>query len=137
MLGERGLWNKSYPFEASIRVPLVVAGPGVSAGQQAAVPIELIDLAATFVEVAGATPPTAWDAQSLRPLLVGDTVAHRHAAESALGEWRARTDGRWKLVEYQDGTPPPLLYHLETDPFEHHDVSAQVPAEVARLGGAG
>ena len=52
MLGERGLWYKMAPFEPSIRVPLIVSGPG-SAGRRVAEPVSLLDLAPTLVELGG------------------------------------------------------------------------------------
>src|SRR5262249_55911849 len=52
MLGERGLWYKMSFFDGSARVPLLVAGPGIARGRQAA-PVSQLDLAPTLAELAG------------------------------------------------------------------------------------
>lgn len=74
-LGEhRLLAGKNTPFEEDIRVPLLVRGPGIRAS---AVIDELtgnIDLAPTFAELAGVTPPDFVDGRSLVPLLKNQIV---------------------------------------------------------------
>ena len=131
MLGAGGLWDKGQPHEGSVRVPLAVSGPGVDAGRWSDAPVETIDLAATFVEAAGAEPPTGWDACSLWPLLSGRTRRTRPVTESAFGDWRLRTDGRWKLVERRAATAE--LYDLWNDAAERHDVADRHPRIVDRL----
>ena len=54
MLGDRGIWGKSVPFQPSVEVPLVIAGPGVSAGTVISTPTTILDLAATFADFSGA-----------------------------------------------------------------------------------
>ena len=134
MLGERGLWDKGQPLEGSVRVPLAVSGPGVDGGRWSDAPVETIDLAATFVEAAGAEPPAGWDACSLWPVLSGGAQRTRTVAESAFGDWRLRTDGRWKLVERAAATAE--LYDLWNDPTERHDVAHRHPRIVDRLRGS-
>ncbi|MEM7694075.1 MAG: choline-sulfatase [Pseudomonadota bacterium] len=73
MLGERGMWYKKTLFEPAIRVPLIVAGPGVSAGRTAT-PVSLLDLMPTLCDLAGATPTTPMDGRSLAPALRGDAL---------------------------------------------------------------
>lgn len=114
-----------------MRVPLAVSGPGVDAGRWSDAPVETIDLAATFVEAARAEPPAGWDATSLWPPLRGSARRTRPVAESAFGDWRLRTDGRWKLIERPAATAQ--LYDLWNDPTERHDVADQHPRIVDRL----
>lgn len=69
-LGEHRLpKGKQTAFETDIRVPLVVRGPGVPAGETRDELASNIDLAPTFADWAGATPPRFVDGRSLAPLL--------------------------------------------------------------------
>ncbi|MBC8163353.1 MAG: sulfatase [Roseiflexaceae bacterium] len=61
--------GKYTPYEEDIRVPLLVRGPGVSAGVVRRELVSNIDLAPTFAEIAGLTPPAQVDGRSLVPLL--------------------------------------------------------------------
>ena len=131
MLGDHGRWNKGWPEDPSVRVPLVACGPGVPAGVVNDAQIELIDLAATFVELSGAAPIPACDARSFLPVLRGERDTHRDVAISAFGSWRLCTDGRLKLVEQREA--PHRLYDLAMDPHEQHDIAGDAPAETARL----
>jgi arylsulfatase A-like enzyme len=63
--------GKAAVYEESIRVPLLVRGPGVAAGRRPSEAALNIDLAATFAEIAQATPTDFVDGRSLVPLLSG------------------------------------------------------------------
>src|SRR5258708_25987494 len=52
-LGERAHWGKSNLYGECTQVPLVMAGPDVAAGATCATPVNLIDLAPTFLSALG------------------------------------------------------------------------------------
>jgi arylsulfatase A-like enzyme len=69
MKGEHRLpYNKVVPYEPSIRVPLVISGPGIPAEIERGDIVANIDLTATIVDLAGVNPGVALDGKSLRPL---------------------------------------------------------------------
>lgn len=133
LLGDHGLWYKSRPQEGSVRVPLVVAGPGVAAGRRSASLVELIDVGATMLDAAGITPPAAMDARSLLPVASGGCADgdHRDVQLMALADWRAICDGRFKYVRYDDGSE--RLWDLIEDPTELNDLATSHPEVAAGL----
>jgi hypothetical protein len=64
--------GKGTHYEEDIVVPLIVRGPGVSAGRAVDALTNLIDLMPTFLELAGATVPDYVDGRSLVPYLMGN-----------------------------------------------------------------
>ena len=76
-IGEHRLFGKNYPYEESMRVPLIVCAPGAIEGQVRREIVANIDYAPTIVELAHATPTIEMDGRSLLPLLSGATVAWR------------------------------------------------------------
>jgi len=72
--------GKGVPYEESIRVPLVVRGPGIPVGESVDYFALNIDFAPTFAELAGASIPSSVDGRSLVPLLRG--------AKLPLANWR-------------------------------------------------
>jgi N-acetylglucosamine-6-sulfatase len=75
-MGEHRLTpGKSTAFDTDVRVPLIVAGPGVPAGTTSDAAAANIDLAPTFLDAAGAPIPTTVDGRSLLPLLSGGSDA--------------------------------------------------------------
>ncbi len=91
-LGEHGIpVGKQSPYDESLRVPLIVRGPGVPAGVVEDAIALNIDLAPTFAELAGASPAAFVDGRSLVPLLHGEAPAG----------WR-----HGFLVEHYDRTLP-------------------------------
>ena len=67
--------GKSRPYEESIRVPLVIRGPGVPVGETRSEVTLNTDIAPTFADLAGATAPAFVDGRSLKPLLARDPPA--------------------------------------------------------------
>ena len=52
-MGEHGHWQKTTLFENAARVPLVIAGPGVTAaGRSTAMPVEMVDFYPTIADLA-------------------------------------------------------------------------------------
>ena len=96
-LGEHRIpLGKQAPYDESIRVPLIVRGPGVAAGAVVDFIALNIDLAPTFAELAGASPPDFVDGRSLLPLLDGDPPAEwrhgflvEHYGHTRPDEWSA------------------------------------------------
>ena len=122
------MWRKSNFYEASARVPLQIVWPGhLPAGHRVDEVVSLVDLVATVVDIAGATPVTPLDGDSLLPLMQGEAQGWKDEAFSEyLAHGVARPvamlrQGRYKLV-YSSGDSP-QLYDLETDPNEFHDLA--------------
>ncbi len=129
-LGEhRQRTGKIKPHEPSLRVPLVVAGPGIPHGVRYA-PISTVDLTATIVDLAGAAPLPGQDGLSKVPAFTKDrpwtvpvvTEGLQHLQRTAAGgfpqgltEMGLRT-GRYAYFRYTTGEGE--LYDLFTDPLE-------------------
>jgi arylsulfatase A-like enzyme len=134
-LGSHGLLGKQSLYEHSMKVPLIVAGPGVPAGQSSDAFVYLLDLFPTLCEAGGAAVPKDVFGHSLRPRWKGEMAAGRDSIFLAYaGLMRAVRDERWKLIVY-----PPInhrqLFDVKADPHEMHDLAGD-PAnakEIERL----
>src|SRR5690606_19921936 len=70
MMGSHGRNGKAVPYEASIRVPFIIWGPGVFAAQGKTDAVaSSLDLPPTFLKLAGAEPPSEWHGRDLTPVL--------------------------------------------------------------------
>jgi arylsulfatase A-like enzyme len=121
-----------------LRIPLIVAGPGIAAGTRTDALVENIDLLPTMLDVAGATPNARMHGRSLCPLLHGETAEHRdavfacgeyHTADTHLHQSMIRTD-RWKFVQSHDFKGE--LYDMATDPRETTNL-IDAPAHAGRV----
>jgi len=123
-------------YEDTLRVPLVLAGPGLPRGARVNEPVSLVDLRPTLDALLG-LPPAAGDGLDLAPLWRGGTIAARTLyAETRFPEeefaWSplaAARRGALKLI----AALPPELYDLERDPGEKHNLAAEHAAEVREL----
>lgn len=114
--GEHGLFGKHIPYEESIRVPLVIAGPGAVPGRRTDLVVTNLDLGRTIAEIAGL--PRASDGLDLRPVLAGGALGREDFLIENFNwkRWSGIRTRREKYVEYPDGVTE--FYDLQQDPLE-------------------
>jgi N-acetylglucosamine-6-sulfatase len=140
--GEHGLSvERRLAYEESIRVPLLMRWPSViAAGSKPENFALLIDLAPTFVEVAGGSVASHYQGRSLLPLLrrempadwrcsffieyYSDTVFPRMHKMA----YQAVRSDRWKYIRYTEQTGADELYDLHKDPYELRNVIGDAAA---------
>ena len=74
-LGDLGLYDKRFMYEPGLHVPLLARGPGIKAGITPDQFVANIDLAPTFLDLAGLPVPDSMQGRSLAPLLRGESPA--------------------------------------------------------------
>ena len=133
MLGDFGLYAKFVAYEGSLRVPLVVSGPGIEGGCVVDALVELIDINPTICELAGLVPQEHIDAQSFVPVLEGGATEHRSETASVIENFRCVRTREYKLIHnYNDVFE---LYDLVNDPRELNNISDERPAVFEELHG--
>ncbi|MGB2819605.1 MAG: sulfatase-like hydrolase/transferase [Phycisphaerae bacterium] len=133
--------HKSSLYEGGIRVPCIARWPGVlPRGKVVDEPVITMDLSASIVGAAGASPPkgrTFDGIDILRHVRTGSAAPKRPLfwrARRGERTWRAVRDGPGKYLSRQDGEKfDEWLFDLESDPDEKDDIIASRPAEAARL----
>ncbi|MBC8470808.1 MAG: arylsulfatase [Planctomycetes bacterium] len=135
MLGDHHLWRKTYAYEASARIPMLLRWPrrmGMKnkRGKKLPQPVELRDVLPTFLDAAGAPVPNHLDGKSMLDLVRGNTKNWRqfidleHSMCYNKDHWNALTDGRFKYIYYAyDGREQ--LFDLRKDPGELNDLAAE------------
>jgi arylsulfatase A-like enzyme len=133
---------KAYTSEGGIRVPLIVAGPGVEhAGDTSDALLHVTDVVPTLLEMAGVEHPSNQAGSKLAPvsgLSMVPLLAGAAAPVRTEQEWigwelfgnRALRQGEWKalnLVKGAGGSGEWQLFNLDNDPSELHDLAAIEP----------
>jgi len=72
-LGDLGLYDKRFMYEPGLHVPLLVSGPGIKAGNVLEQFVSNLDLAPTFLDLAGLPIPGSMQGRSIAPLLYGES----------------------------------------------------------------
>jgi len=122
MTGDHHLWRKSYAYEPSARVPMIIRGPRVPGGKTSDAPVELRDILPTFLDTAGAPAPEKVDGRSLLAAAQGTPWREFIDLEHDIcyapeNNWNALTDGRTKYIFHAfDGREQ--LFDLSSDPME-------------------
>jgi arylsulfatase A-like enzyme len=133
-LGSHGLLGKQNVYEHSMRVPLIVSGPGLPADRRTAAMCYLFDLFPTLCDMAGLKTPASVQGRSLMAVLKGEKEDHRDAILTAYRHYqRAVNDGHFKLIRYAHINKT-QLFDLQNDPQELRDLSADAAAK-PRLDG--
>ena len=146
-LGDLGLYDKRFMYEPGLKVPLLARGPGIKAGHVPAQFAGNIDLAPTFLDLAGLPVPASMQGRSLVPLLRGESPAdwrtsfyyryyddpgnHRTAAHYGVRTATHKLIHYWKKAAYE-------MFDLTKDPTEqrnllHSDEESKQPAIAAKF----
>lgn len=150
-LGDHWMGEKDLFHDCSAKIPLIIYDPSTAAdatrGTTCDELVESIDLAATFVEAAGAAVPDhIIEGRSLLPFLHGappaqwrdfaiseyDYSGTQMCAGLGLTPRQARlfmvADKRWKFMHSEAPGHRPMLFDMEADPEELTDLGAD-PAQ--------
>jgi arylsulfatase A-like enzyme len=115
-----------YPYDELIKVPLIIAGPGVESttvNKQ----VSLLDLAPTVLDLVGAETPDSMEGQSFAPVLSGDDLDDRTAMTiSDNGTIFGCRTAEWKYITRIDGKES-ILFDLASDPTESNNLTKDVP----------
>jgi arylsulfatase K len=137
---EHRQFYKMSMYEASVRVPLIVAGPGVRAGVEVETPVSLVDIYPTLMDMAGLAHPEGLDGHSLMPELSGKRSTHPnwaisefHGTSVNTGMTMLRRDD-YKYVAYAGYEAQ--LFNLAEDPDEVVNLVQARPEVAAEMDAA-
>lgn len=128
-IGDYNTHDKRFFWEQSVRVPLVIAGPGLPVDHRAPANVRKplvsgVDLYPTFLDAAGCDNITGDGkrrGKSILRVLNDETSAHSHVI-SELGTSMMVRDANWKLVYDAEQDGPQKLYDLRRDPEEMNNI---------------
>lgn len=131
--------GKGYLYEGGIRVPLLLAGPGVPSVSTNATPVCSIDLMPTILDICGGKTEAKIDGLSLAPLLKGGKLQrdalywhYPHYANQGSRPASAIREGDWKLIEFLENGRHEL-YNLRQDISESRNLVLEEPQRVRDL----
>lgn len=145
--------GKGDAYEGGVRVPLILAGPGIAGGKTIDAPVIQMDLYPTLVGRAGLSLPEGvpLDGVSLVPALDGEVepdtaLAEREAIYWHYPHYKAKTEphsairmGDWKWIAYHEnwlgvpGARENQLFNLEEDLGEQRNLAEARPEKAAEL----
>jgi len=137
MAMEHRMFYKMTMYEASARVPLIIAGPDVRKGVEVAAPVSLVDIYPTLMDMSRLPQPEGLDGHSLYPELTGRpgdrpdwVLTEFHGTACNTGTFMLRR-GDWKYIVYVGYEPQ--LFNLRDDPDEVRDLAKARPDVVKQM----
>ncbi len=141
-VGRHGLMGKQNLYEHSVRVPLILRGPGIHRGKRTEALCYLLDLYPTLADFLGVKVPDSVEGRSLRQAITGDEPTRPHLFYAYEREQRGLRRDRFKLLTYLvDGERTTQLFDLDSDPHElknladipeHAELRSELENELAR-----
>ena len=123
------LFHTGPVFEELIRIPMILAGPGIEPGLEA-MPVTLLDLAPTLAGLAGLRLRDAWVGRSILDPLDMRPIFAYECKEDPTKSTVAMIEGTWKWLHFESELESEGLqafYDLEKDPLELVDLADDAP----------
>lgn len=128
-LGEWRKYDKRFMHEPSIRVPMLIRYPRlIRPGSGSGHMVLNLDIAPTFLELAGVRVPPSMQGQSMLPLLKGEEPTnwrrdwlyeyYEYPDATNVPKHRGVRTGRYKFIHYYEAPEEFELYDLQEDPGE-------------------
>jgi arylsulfatase A-like enzyme len=118
--GRHGLLGKQNLYDHSVRVPLIMAGPGIPPGRRNSSLCYLLDVFPTLGELTGVAAPQTVEGRSLAAAFRDPRARLRDSLFFAYRGFQrgVRTD-EWKLIRYNaGGRETTQLFQVKKDPWE-------------------
>jgi len=126
-VGSHGLLAKQNLYEHSMRVPLILAGPGIPSNEQRSQLVYIFDIFPTIAELLEIPLPQTVDGESIVQWIEDPQSSGRDAVFLAYRDLQRgiRTADGWKYIQYQvNGVHTQQLFDLNSDPFETRNLIA-------------
>jgi arylsulfatase A-like enzyme len=122
-VGQHGLMGKQNIYEHSVRVPLLMCGPGVPAERTIDRFVYLFDIYPTLCELSGIGIPSSVEGRSFMRMFTDESFIIRKDMYLAFqARIRGVRDERYKLIEYRsENLKLTQLFDLQTDPWERNN----------------
>jgi iduronate 2-sulfatase len=120
-LGEHTFWQKSNLHEEVVRVPLIVAVPGMDAGTSKSI-VELVDVYPTLAQLVGLSVPKSAQGVSLVPVLKDPNATVKEAA-LAFNRGHGWRGEKFAYMRYTDKSEE--LYDMEADPKQFTNLAGK------------
>ena len=119
-VGQHGLMGKQNVYEHSVKLPLVMCGPGIPKDVRNDKYVYLLDIYPTLCDLCGIDIPSSVDGLSFAKMFSDDEYISRKDLYLAFqARIRGIMDGKYKLIEYRtDKLKLTQLFDLENDPME-------------------
>ena len=132
MRSSQALQTKCFPFDESIRVPFLIRGPGIHAGELT-IPIDAPDIMPSLLGLCGLNIPDSVEGRDWSPEILGQVPANPDDAAflnmsaeftelqfNDMRPYRGLRNHRYTYVRNTDG--PWLLFDNEVDPYQKNNI---------------
>jgi arylsulfatase A-like enzyme len=125
-MGQHGLLGKQNLYEHSIRVPMIMSGPGVPINKKTEGFTYLSDITPTIIDYLEVKRPSSVEGRSLLPVIKDPSRKVRSSIYNVYGHWSRsiKSEDGFKMIVYNvDGALTTQLFNLKKDPLEINDLS--------------